>query len=224
MVECLQSCRLFGEMTTEQIRQLLEKYPNAVHSYGKKSYIFRQEDTPEKLYILIKGSVAIAQETVMGRKRSIANVTDIGELFGEVYLFIRKDRYDMYARALEDTVVLEFSKTLFLQEKADSFPWENQLRYNLLCIFAEKAYQLNQKMRVLGSGSIREKIVQFLLSCQDQKGRIPTTFSREAMADYMNVARPSLSRELGKMQFEGILRFEGKEIIITDQEKFESYI
>ena len=44
------------------------------------------------------------------------------------------------------------------------------------------------------------------------------------MADYMNVARPSVSRELGNMQEEGILRIKGKHIMILDRERFESYL
>ena len=48
--------------------------------------------------------------------------------------------------------------------------------------------------------------------------------SREAMADYMGVTRPSLSRELGKMQTEGLIRLEGRRIIVTDQEGLEMYL
>ena len=32
-------------------------------------------------------------------------------------------------------------------------------------------------------------------------------FNRESMADYLNVSRPSMSRELGRMRDEGIIDF-----------------
>ena len=44
------------------------------------------------------------------------------------------------------------------------------------------------------------------------------------MADYMNVTRPSLSRELSNMQKEGILSLHGRNIIIENEEKLESYL
>ncbi|MFR0078363.1 MAG: helix-turn-helix domain-containing protein [Blautia sp.] len=48
--------------------------------------------------------------------------------------------------------------------------------------------------------------------------------SREEMADELNVTRPSLSRELGKMQEEGILSLSRKQIQIKDQELLEEYL
>ena len=41
------------------------------------------------------------------------------------------------------------------------------------------------------------------------------------MADYLNITRPSLSRELGKMQEEGILELSRRQILVKDQEKLE---
>ena len=47
---------------------------------------------------------------------------------------------------------------------------------------------------------------------------------REEMADYLNVTRPSLSRELSNMVKDGIIRNEGRDIVIIDQDKLESYL
>ena len=98
------------------------------------------------------------------------------------------------------------------------------MRNNLLTVFANKAYRMNQKLRVLGGGGIREKIACFLVEQQDKEGRINGSFSREEMADYLNVARPSLSRELGKMQKEGIISLERRQIQIKDQKRLEEYL
>ena len=48
--------------------------------------------------------------------------------------------------------------------------------------------------------------------------------SREEMADYLNFTRPSLSRELGKMQEEGILELDRRQILVKAQEKMELYL
>ena len=44
------------------------------------------------------------------------------------------------------------------------------------------------------------------------------------MAEYLNVARPSLSRELGKMAKENIIKLGNKKIRILNQTKLEEYI
>ena len=38
------------------------------------------------------------------------------------------------------------------------------------------------------------------------------------------MTRPSLSRELGNMEKEGIVKLEGRKIIIMSQEKLEEYL
>lgn len=44
--------------------------------------------------------------------------------------------------------------------------------------------------------------------------------TREEIADYLGGARPSLSMELGRMQWEGIIRIDGREVFILSQELF----
>jgi len=83
---------------------------------------------------------------------------------------------------------------------------------------------MNQKVKVLGCASIREKIVRYLFERKNTDGTIRGNLVREEMAGYMNVTRPSLSRELGSMQKEGILEIQGRDIRIADWEKFEMYL
>lgn len=64
----------------------------------------------------------------------------------------------------------------------------------------------------------------FLTERQGKDGRVMGNLAREDMADYLNVSRPSLSRELGNMTREGILRIEGRNIVIVNQEELESYL
>lgn len=59
---------------------------------------------------------------------------------------------------------------------------------------------------------------------QDAQGRVLGELGREEMADYMGVARPSLSRELGAMQNEGIIALHGRAIEVVDQERLDGYL
>lgn len=72
---------------------------------------------------------------------------------------------------------------------------------------------------------MRERIVRFLVECQDSEGVIHMSLSREEMADYLNITRPSLSRELGKMQEEmESWNYPGGRTFVKDQEKLEFYL
>lgn len=48
--------------------------------------------------------------------------------------------------------------------------------------------------------------------------------TKEELAEYMNVARPSLSREIGNMVEEGWIALQGKNILIRDLESLEDLL
>ena len=57
-----------------------------------------------------------------------------------------------------------------------------------------------------------------------KKLRQEKQLSQEQLAEQLSVARPSLSRELGQMQRDGILDIHGNKISIVDLKAFESYL
>ncbi|EAH3957118.1 helix-turn-helix domain-containing protein [Listeria monocytogenes] len=47
------------------------------------------------------------------------------------------------------------------------------------------------------------------------------TETREEIAAYLGIARPSLSREFGRMKDEGLIRVNGHEVVVVDQTLFD---
>lgn len=82
-------------------------------------------------------------------------------------------------------------------------------------ILARKAYLFNLKLQILASGTLRQKIIRYLFEYLEE-GIVKMTMSREMFADYLNVARPSLSRELMKMESEGLIIIKGRTIEIPN--------
>lgn len=211
-------------MSDADINWLLSDERSVIRHFPKGTFIFKELDRPGQVYVLLDGKVVIAKGTLSGKRILITRIEQSGEMFGEVYAFLGKACYPMYAEAAEDTLVLIVDNDIFFGEDGGQPRAVQKMRNNLLTVFANKAYRMNQKLRVLGGGGIREKIACFLVEQQDKEGRINGSFSREEMADYLNVARPSLSRELGKMQQEGIISLERRQIQIKDQRKLEEYL
>jgi CRP-like cAMP-binding protein len=48
--------------------------------------------------------------------------------------------------------------------------------------------------------------------------------SRQEMADFLNAARPSLSRELMRMQNDGLITVEGRKITVKDRNALEEIL
>ena len=83
------------------------------------------------------------------------------------------------------------------------------LRRNLLAETASKFWGLRQRVAYLTEPQLRRRILLFLRDRRETAGsdyfRVP--YSRQEMAEVLGVNRSALSRELGRMQREGLLEF-----------------
>lgn len=224
ILSILQNTSLCKSMTSKAIEKLLQNNHCEISSYQKGERVFDTTDKPTKVYILLGGSLVIARDTFMGKRMILANISGSGELFGEIYAFMELEQYDMYAEVQETAMVLGLDRAIFRENQNVEPEAVNLLRNHLLTIFATKAYTMNRKIKILGSGSIREKIVRFLVQESHGKDCVQLTMSREKWADYLNVTRPSLSRELSNMAREGMIALQGKQIRILDAAALEAYL
>ncbi|MCI6654933.1 MAG: Crp/Fnr family transcriptional regulator [Clostridium sp.] len=225
IIQALSKSALCKEFTQDELLSLLEENNTEIKKYEKGSFVFEEGDVPDRLYVLIYGLVEVSKLTFSGKKILITAIENPGDMFAEVYMFMGKSKYDMSAQTGEESLILSISSEFFenISYNTNALAAE-KIRKNLMSIFAMKAYNLSGKVRLLGCGSIREKISLYLIENQTPSGEIAKNPSREELADYLNVTRPSLSRELGNMEKEGIIRLDGRKIVIVSQEKLEEYL
>ena len=225
IIQALSKSALCKEFTQDELLSLLEENNTEIKKYEKGSFVFEEGDVPDRLYVLIYGLVEVSKLTFSGKKILITTIENPGDMFAEVYMFMGKSKYDMSAQTGEESLILSISSEFFenISYNTNALAAE-KIRKNLMSIFAMKAYNLSGKVRLLGCGSIREKISLYLIKNQTPSGEIAKNPSREELADYLNVTRPSLSRELGNMEKEGIIRLDGRKIVIVSQEKLEEYL
>ena len=225
IIQALSKSALCKEFTQDELLSLLEENNTEIKKYEKGIFVFEEGDVPDRLYVLIYGLVEVSKLTFSGKKILITTIENPGDMFAEVYMFMGKSKYDMSAQTGEESLILSISSEFFenISYNTNALAAE-KIRKNLMSIFAMKAYNLSGKVRLLGCGSIREKISLYLIKNQTPSGEIAKNPSREELADYLNVTRPSLSRELGNMEKEGIIRLDGRKIVIVSQEKLEEYL
>lgn len=212
---------IFHGISEMELTRALEGVLYTVRTYQKGEVIFSEDDTPGEVMILLSGSLTLASDTVSGKRIMLSVVNMPGELFGEIYAFIGLPRYDIYGIADTSSRVFFISYEIVSEQERSRL--HEKIRDNLLRIFATKAYSMNRRLRILGGSTIREKIVRYLFE-NHLKGDYIVTPTREVLADYLNVTRPSLSRELSHMVGEGLIRIQGRKIFIVDQEALESYL
>ena len=115
-------------------------------------------------------------------------------------------------------------REFFFRTCGEQCHYHAQLISNMLSILAQKAYYLNQKLQIMSCSTLRQKIIKVLLRHLSADGRVTLSMNREELADFLNTARPSLSRELMKMQEEGLIRIKRKEIVIVQLEELQNLL
>ena len=78
--------------------------------------------------------------------------------------------------------------------------------------------------KAISSGSLRECLVHYIINQESENGTVTIDMTREEFADYLNVTRPSLSRELMNMQRDGLITVSGRNIQVASQELLEDYL
>ncbi len=216
MVEIISKSPLFKDIEEKELQEILSS--SIIKAFEKGELVFQDTDKPDGLLILLSGELMVCKDTFSGKRLIITTISSPGDMFGEVYPFIGVEQYDMYVEAKR------YSKILILD--VNFLTESEKIRENLLFIFAQKAYTMNRRLRVLGATGIRGKLARFIVDRQveEKKKNIKINMSREQMADFLNVTRPSLSREMGAMIEEGILSLNGKILKVVNQEALEKWL
>ncbi|MDU4939526.1 MAG: helix-turn-helix domain-containing protein, partial [Clostridium sp.] len=84
-------------------------------------------------------------------------------------------------------------------------------------------FMLNNKVKSLAFKSVREKVINFILELQksQQNDLVKLKSSKEDIASYLGIPRPSLSRELIKLREDKLIEFDRSSINILNLEALE---
>ena len=159
--QALKISGLAADITDSGIDEILASSKIRRLSLSRGEIVFHDGDKPTCLYILLSGEVHILKDTFSGRCIFISEVNALGDLFGEIYMVLGKP-YDIYVEASDPCEILAISSEYFSVDGGES-KTALLVQRNLMRIFARKAYYMHSRIKVLASGSLRERIVRFLL-------------------------------------------------------------
>ena len=216
----LEQAKLFQTITKEELERILKCSKAVTKKYAAGTYIFEQEGVPSKLFLLLDGQVQIRKDFTSG-KRDVLYLVEAGNVFGEIFLFADKKRYWYDAVAVTDVTVLEIPWDFFYHFCSNACDHHKQLVQNMLEILSEDNFKITRKLHIVSTSSLRERIAIWLIDSMDEKGDVQLQMNREQLADFLGVARPSLSRELMRMQKDGLIKVDRKTIKICDRDAVE---
>ena len=218
----LKNTKLFIGLNEEEILTCLKSIDFNIEEFEKDETVFHVGDKAKHINVLIDGAVSICRDSMDGKRSIVAIFNTVGDIFGEVFLFLENKGYEHYARAASKVKLLKISKDYLFEGSKEGKDYHKVFLGNMLSDLAFKNYYLNRKVQILSCSSLRQKIAMFLIQNMDRDKRCISGLGREEMADLLNTARPSLSRELMKMQEEGIIEIDKKHIIIKNIKALEN--
>ena len=206
---------LFSGMTLEEIDQALELLQASRRHYHRGERILSAGEITTRIGLVLQGRVTIESNDIWGNRTIIGSV-ECGEVFAEAYAILQD------APLLVDVVASEACQVLFLQggrtlaEEGLPKSWTGRYIANLLCLCARKNLQLSGRSFHTAPRTIRGRVMSYLNSlCLQKHSRSFTIpFDRQQMADYLNLERSALSKELGRMRREGLIDFRKNRFVL----------
>lgn len=203
----LRKCVIFNGMTEKEIALSLKDLSAKEKNYKKNSTIFHAGDTTDCLGLVMQGSVTIESNDIWGNRTILSNVGE-EQFFAETYALLEDTPLLVDVRATEDCRILFFRIGSLKNIKSDISPWRFKLMANLLMISSHKNLHLSGRSFHTSPKTIRGRVMSYLNSISLQKGTkdFDIPFDRQEFSDYLNLERTALSKELGKMQRDGLIK------------------
>ncbi len=211
--EVLRNIPLFSSLSDGEISSLCLDEKAALAVYSPDQVVYNDESFRRALGVVISGKLVISR---MGNgSRVILNTVSKGDIFGAASLFGAPDRY-------VTEITAKTRATLFF---IPSELCERLIRDNAsfavcyITFLSDRIRFLNRRISELSAPRTEGKLAKFLTESPS-----PITPNMKELASFLGIGRASLYRMIADFTEKGIIKREGKSIIILDKEKLHDLI
>lgn len=202
---CMHKVPIFSTLEHSHLMTIAEQIRHK--DYRKGESIFKEGDHVDSMIIINEGSAKALKYTGDGREQ-ILYIFSEGDFFGEQYLLT--DQTAAYSvEALEPVKLCMLSKN----ELRSILKEYSEIAVNIIEELGARMQRLENSMQSMGIRNVDTRVATLLLDFAQKYGQsdeegilIRLPLSREGMANYMGIARETVSRKLGQFESDGIIR------------------
>jgi CRP-like cAMP-binding protein len=204
----LSKCSLFETIKETEYRALLSCINSYIKTYEGDEYVFLAGNEINYVGIMLSGSVEIIKEDCAG-SRHILDFLGPSDIFGESIACTKKQLAPVTVRTKQASKILFIPFDKIIKTCSNSCGFHLQLIKNMMMLLGEKNYNMNGKMEILMLKGMREKLATYLLNESFKQGSLTFQIqpNRNELAEYLNVARTSMCRELATMKELGMIDY-----------------
>lgn len=208
---------LFEGIDAHEIPSLLQCLGAQTRSFARDEFIYTAGDEAVNVGVILSGRVQISRHDINGNRSILAEAATT-DLFAESFACAQTAHIPVDVYAVEAAEILFVNCRRIITLCPNSCRFHARLVENLLKIVASKNIMLNQKLEIVSKRTMREKLLAYL-NAEAQKQRCRTVtipFDRQELADFLGVDRSALSRELGVMRQEGVLKVRNRDFELPE--------
>ena len=218
----LRETSLLRLMRDDELDLLMSCSAPRVRRYQKGELLLLAGYETRETGILLEGQILALKNTPDGASVAITQMGP-GGLFGDV-LSGSSQRSPVSIMAQTACLALYLPYDKIIQPCAQLHDSHLQLLKNLVQTISNKYFALDRRVELLICKSLRTRISLWLLEQAEQAGSdtfaVPLT--RAGLAEYLNCDRSALSRELGRMQREGLIETFRGSFKILDKDRLRA--
>ena len=178
--------------------------------YPKNSFLFLAQQDARGFFYIFAGEVRVFRMDDAGKEMEIVRLRP-GDFFGEAIAFL-EGKFPAFARATQDTEVLFFE----IQKIFPKMEENPSLARFLVLLLSRKCQVLNQRIDTLGLRTVRQRLIQYLLSfCRGEEAcRFELPVKKIELARQLGTIPETLSRNFRRLQQERLIEVRKKTVLI----------
>jgi CRP/FNR family cyclic AMP-dependent transcriptional regulator len=210
----LRKTPLFANLTGNELRSLAIRASRK--HFPRGTLLFGEGEACAGLFLVVWGKIRIFKLSAAGREQVLA-VEGPGSSFAELPVF-DGGNYPASAAALEDSEVLFISRKdfhNFCREHPD-------VALKVIAVVGSRLRRLVGIIEDLSFTTVRQRLIALILRLAEagtrtNEGiRVELTRSHQDLAAELGTVRELVSRNLSRLQAEGLLEVDGRKIIVKD--------
>lgn len=205
---------LFKNISPEEQKTMLYCFKTTTKTYYPGESICFFDDNDQGIGIIEEGNASVIHSLPNG-SQTILEQLKPGDIFGQLFYF-HGSKENIWVEANSNCTVMYFDYEHITKRCSKACLHHSQLVHNVLEMISTKTQSICEHLAVLSQRTIRERLMSYfeILSSQSGSDTFELPFNMTALADYLSVDRSAMSRELGKMRDDGLLRIERKKITL----------
>ncbi len=210
----LKRCTIFGGLDASGLRALAGIAVLREQAAGET--LFRQDAEACGFFVLVSGALHVYRTGMDGRQQILHVFKETGDVCGEVPVF-EGSTYPAAADAITDVRLLYLPRAGFLT-------LTRRHPEILLGMLAELSKRLRRFVGLIDDLSLKDvyaRLAKHLLDASGGQDRFRLTSSKAMLASQLGTIAETVSRVLRRLQQEGLIEVEGRNIRILDRDGLE---